>query len=178
MNRIAETAMPECAGWRLDIASAPPLAATVDLGPVSLTRDSVALRHCDDGCSFIISLEGRFDAVFGDTRVSLTPGRATLVPHYKPGGMISAVGGKSFTLRFDRDAARVLSPSLDDLVLKETVPGDPAIAVLSAYCAQLVALPGGVPAGLARLASLQLRELVAHIVNPASDLARPRRSAG
>jgi AraC-like DNA-binding protein len=155
-------------------AKAEPLARRcerVDLGLVNVTRDCTGLRPSDDGCAMIICLDDRFDAVVGATRIAMAPGQILLVPRHRP-EEASAGAARTIALWFDCEAARGFSPPAGETALRERPPSDPAIAVLTAYCAQLMTLPAGMPASLARLAGRQLGDLVAHMLDPAAGLAR------
>jgi AraC-like DNA-binding protein len=143
------------------------MVAAVDLGSVSLARHQGALLPCEGGCTFLICLKGHDEAVFGGTAMPVTPGTTLVIPRHRPDGTAPAGATGSFALWFNGEAWRALPPSLDGAAFRMTGPGDPAAAMLAAYCAQLMAMPGGVPAPLARLASRQLSELAAHLLDSA-----------
>jgi AraC-like DNA-binding protein len=144
----------------------------VEFDLVNVMRDCTGLRQSDGGCAMIICLDGRFDAEIGATRIAMAPGRMLLVACHRPEEAPSAGAARTIGLWFDCEAARGFSPPAGEIALRERPPSDPAIAVLAAYCAQLMALPAGMPASLARLASRQLGDLVAHMLDPAAGLAR------
>ena len=74
-------------------------------------------------------------------------------------------------MRFDHAGLRQLVPARDDTVLRKVTSGHSAVSVLAGYCERVLSAESFAPP-LASLASAQLRELAAHILNPASDIAR------
>ncbi|HEY0265897.1 MAG TPA: hypothetical protein VGC16_04040, partial [Rhizomicrobium sp.] len=142
------------------------------VAPCSLTRTPGLLHDGDDGLVFILCLDGQGDIRFGEDHVRLTPGRGTLVANHRVGGFFSSAPATTCSIRIGRDMARSFAPSLDKALLCETRPGDPSIAILRAYLASLMEAQDGLSASMTQLADVQVRELLAHIINPAGDLAR------
>jgi AraC-like DNA-binding protein len=146
-------------------------------GPLDLIRTRRLVRDGDDGCSFLICTEGAIQARFGDVELELAPGEAALIPHHRAGTISTSGGARSFYMRFDREGAKTLAPAIDDLMLRKVSSGHRAVSVLGSYC-EHVLTDDGLSAPLASLASAQLRELAAHILNPASDIARSANYGG
>jgi len=142
------------------------------VAPCSLTRTPSLLRDGDDGLVFILCMAGQGDVRFGDDNVHLTPGAGTLVANHRLGGYFSNASATTCSLRIDRDLARAFAPSLDEAVLHKTQPDDPSPRLLKAYVETLFNTQGGLSASLTELADRQIRELLAQIINPASDLVR------
>lgn len=141
------------------------------VAPCSLTRTPSLLRDGDDGLVFILCLEGEADIRFGEDHVHLKPGNGTLVANHRIGGFFSTAKATTCSIRIDRDLASQFAPSLDDVLVRETRQGDPSLNILRAYLTPLLDA-GGLSASMTTLADNQIRELLAHIVNPAGDLAR------
>jgi AraC-like DNA-binding protein len=148
------------------------LVARNDVGSVSLMRGRQMLSDGDDGCTFVLCLGGGADVGFGDKELKLRPGMATLVPHNLAGGMTTVDRALTFSLKLARPIATALAPDFDRRMIEPTHPSDPAVAILTAYCEQLIGLQGGVPLATAALFSAQIRELIANVLNPQSELVR------
>ncbi len=140
--------------------------------PVSLVRTSSLLRDDDDALVFIVCLEGQGELRFGEDQVRLVPSTGTLAPTHRAGGWFSTGPVTTCSLRVSREVARSFAPSLDQALLCRIRPGDPSIVILRSYLEALLATPDGLSPSMAVLADVQLRELLAHVINPAGDLAR------
>jgi len=149
-----------------------------DVGSVSLMRGTEMLSDGDDGCAFIICLAGGADIGFADKQLKLRQGMATLVPHHIAGGTAIPDRTSTYSLKLERSVAAALAPDLDSRMVEPTRPDDPALAVLTAYCERMIALPGGISASSAGLFSGQLRELIGNVLNPQSDLVRGAQFGG
>ncbi len=140
--------------------------------PVSLTRTRSLLRDDDDAFVFIMCLDGEGELRFGDDRACLSLNTGTLAPTNRLGGWFSAAPVTTCSLRISREVARTFAPAVDEALLCQARPGDPSVLILRAYVEALLATPDGLSPAMAALADVQLRELLAHIINPAGDLAR------
>jgi AraC-like DNA-binding protein len=134
------------------------------LAPCTLMRTPDLLRDGDDSVAVMMCLAGRADIRFDDDTAVLLPGQAIVMPHHRPGGATWRCASHSYTLRMERGVARRLFPSLDAVLLRTTAPGDPAFALLSAYCAQLMALPSALPRATVAFAGAQVEELTAYLL--------------
>jgi AraC-like DNA-binding protein len=141
------------------------------VAPCQLTRTRSLLRDGDDGLVFILCLDGEADIRFGDDHVHLKPGNGTLVANHRIGGFYSTEKATTCSIRIDRDLASRFAPSLDDVVVRETRRGDPSLHILRSYLQPLLDAEA-LSAPMTALADNQIRELLAHIINPAGDLAR------
>jgi AraC-like DNA-binding protein len=139
------------------------------VAPCSLTRTPSLIR--DDGLVFILCLEGEADIRFGEDHVHLRPSMGTLVSNHRLGGFFSTAKATTCSLRIDRDVARPFAPALDDAVLRQARPNDPSILILQSYLGHLLNNAGGLSPQMTELADRQIRELLANIINPASELA-------
>jgi AraC-like DNA-binding protein len=146
--------------------------------PLDLIRTRQLVRDGQDGCSFLVCATGSIQARFGDVEFELLPGDAALIPHHHAGQVSTRTGARSFYMRFDREGAKTLAPSIDDMMLRKIGSGHSAVAVLASYCDHVLSADDDLSAPLASLASAQLRELAAHILNPASDIARSANYGG
>lgn len=140
-------------------------------GPLDLIRTRRLVAEGDNGCSFLVCTEGSIDANFDGEEIHLEVGDAALLPHHRHGDVSTRSGARSLYMRFDNDGMRQLAPSRADVVLRKVTNGHSAVSVLASYCENVLSAETLAPA-LASLASAQLRELAAHILNPASDIAR------
>ena len=131
-----------------------------------MMRTPELLRDGDDAVALIMCLGGRADIRFGDDTAVLLPGQAILMPHHRPGGSMWHLPRTPYTLRMERDVARRIVPSIEAALLRTTAPGDPAFAILSAYCGQLMALASALPGATATLAGAQLEELIGALAGP------------
>ena len=125
--------------------------------PCSLMRTPSLLRDGDDALVFILCLEGRGELIFGDSCVRIKPGNGTLVPTNKIGGFSTSHDVTTCSIRMSRDVARTFAPSLDKVLLCETRPGDPSIAILRSYLEVVVcgaAWPFPIPDDAGRLPDL------------------------
>lgn len=138
----------------------------------SLTRTPGLLRDGDDSLVFILCLTGQGELRFGQERVTLTPGTGTLASTHLRGGSYCATGVTSYSLRIARPTLRSFAPAFEDALLRPLRPGDPALAILRAYLQTLLVERQALTAPMAALADGQIRELLAHILNPGGDLAR------
>jgi AraC-like DNA-binding protein len=141
------------------------------VAPCSLTRTPSLIRDGDDGLVFILCLEGEADIRFGEDHVHLRPSMGTLVSNHRLGGFFSTAKATTCSLRIDRDVARPFAPALDDAVLRQARPNDPSILILQSYLGHLLNNAGGLSPQMTELADRQIRELLANIINPASELA-------
>ncbi len=72
-----------------------------------------------------------------------------------------------------------MRPKPRDWSINHPVPLDEAaFAILSSYVVSLMSAPTGLTASLASLADQQVRELLAHVFDPAGDLARAQMYGG
>lgn len=176
-----DAATPDAAAFDIDIGliRLPRLVLSRCIaGPLDLIRTRRLVRDGEDGCSFLVCTEGAIGVRFDGLDLELLPGEAALIPHHRAGTISTRRGARSFYLRFDREGARTLAPSIDDLMLRKVSSGHRAVSVLAGYCEHVLSAGGELSAPLASLASAQLRELAAHILNPASDIARSANYSG
>ncbi len=140
--------------------------------PCSLTRTPALLRDGDDSLLFGLCLAGVAEMRFGDDRTRLPAGSATLVSNQRRGGFFSGTGATSYSLRIERETMRSFAPAFDNALLRELPASDPSLAILKAYLGALLAQRQALSLPMATLADGQVRELLAHILNPTSDLAQ------
>jgi AraC-like DNA-binding protein len=141
------------------------------VAPCNLTRTPSLLRDGDDGLVFILCLDGTADIRFGEDRARLRPGTGTLVSNHRLGGFFSTAEATTCSIRIDRDVARSFAPSLDQVLVRESRPEDPSLLILQSYLQPLLRADE-LSSSMMNLADNQIRELLAHIINPTGDLAR------
>ncbi len=140
--------------------------------PCSLTRTPALLRDGDDSLIFGLCTGGAAEMRFGEDAVRLQPGSATLISNQRHGGFFSATGATCYSLRVERQTLRSFVPAFEKAVLTEFPSGNPSLAILDAYLGALLAQPRALSLPLANLAEGQIKELLAHLLNPTSDLAQ------
>lgn len=163
------------AGFRANIHVQPLPSLIVSLtgvAPCSLTRTPALLRDDDDSLVFVLCLAGYAEMRFGNDRARLPAGTSTLVSNHRRGGYHSDADATTCSLRIDRQTVRSFAPAFDGMLLRESRPGDPSLAILAAYLKALLASHETLSPATVALADSQIRELLAHILNPAGDLAR------
>jgi AraC-like DNA-binding protein len=134
------------------------------LGACGLNRTPSTLRDGDDAVTLVACINGRLDVRCGDEEATVAPAQAILLPHHRMSDTWIAEGTRTYALRVDRAAARQHLPSLDRYMLRATRLGDPAFAILRAYCRQLMAMPEAPSGSTAALADAQLQELMANVL--------------
>jgi AraC-like DNA-binding protein len=144
----------------------------------SVTRTPALVRDGDDSLLFTFCWEGALDARFRKGHVQLTTGEGALVSSDMVGGLFAPSDCKSSTLRISRETGRSLASSVDDLFFRATRSDDPSLTILKAYLSSLQATSNGLSESMATLADRQIRELLAHIFNPAGDLSRSETYGG
>ena len=172
--RVGASSAPVAAGLLAALHSQPLPKLTVlknVAGACPFIKPTEMSSDEDDGLTLIICVEGRGDLVLGDQMVSLIAGQALLLPHDRHGGTALRKDMVTLSIHLDRDTATDIFPALDEAILRPTRPGDPTIKLLTAYCEQLLS-SDAIPAPLALLCSAQIRELMAHLFDPAGELAR------
>jgi len=186
--KIARVAVdtPDRSAFRADICVQPLpglIVSQTSVAPCSLTRTPSLLRDDDDSLVFVLNLDGDAEMRFDDERgrscgVKLPPGAGTLVSNHRRGGFFSARGANTCSLRLDRQAVQSFAPRFDSMILCEARAGDPSLVILKAYLQALVSARGGLSAAMAKLAEGQIRELLAHFLNPTGELARGAHCGG
>lgn len=94
------------------------------------------------------------------------------------GSLHTPLGVRGISLRIARKTALSLAPEAERLVNHPVPLDEAAFAILSSYVVSLMSAPTGLTASLASLADQQVRELLAHVFDPAGDLARAQMYGG
>lgn len=140
--------------------------------PSIMQRTRAMLRDGDDDLVFFLCFGSACDARVGEKFYRLEPGSGMLVSNHLSSGNYTRAPMTGYSLRLPRAVAKSFVPSLEDALYRAIPGGDPAIVLLKSYMEALLEAPDGLAAPMVALADCQLRELLAHIVNPAGDLAR------
>jgi AraC-like DNA-binding protein len=140
--------------------------------PSIVKRTAELTRDGDDGLVFTLpwrqSAESRGAA--GQARVG--PGEAVVASLHEPRALHAPDGFRGVYLRLDRDAARGALSGMERR-LNQRIPLDPAaFGLLRSYLVSLVSERSGLSQAGAELADRQVRELLAHLFDPACELAR------
>lgn len=152
-----------------------PVSLRQDLGSVVLWGGCSALQSCNDGCTIVICPAGEGVVMLDGRKVVLAAQTAVALPGFRPTVQDTA-GAGPIALWLDRGGAPSSLSGWRHPAMAVASPGNPATALLAAYCSELLAIPEGVPAQLARLVSRQLTELAAQLLDPvqATELGGPR----
>lgn len=143
-----------------------------EITPCSFSRTKELLADGDDGVCFCICLDGWGDWLSGNRSLTLEAGGAVLVSNWMLGHFRCEQSHKAICIGFDRDTMREIVPSADDLLMRPLAPSNEAVALLTAYCRELLGRSGALAPGLGQIASRQIRELAAYALAPQSELAR------
>lgn len=143
--------------------------------PSRMSRTRAMLRDGDDDVVLFVGFGGACEARVEDNFYRLESGGAMLVSNHLCSSNATLSPSTVYSLRLSRDAARCLVPSLDAALYRAIPAGDPAIALLKAYVDALLDASSVFDSQAVALADEHLRDLVAHIVNPAVDPARATR---
>jgi AraC-like DNA-binding protein len=140
--------------------------------PSVVGRTAELIRDGDDSLVFSLpwrkSIEARGAA--GQARVG--PGEAIIHSLHEVTSSRAPQGFRGVSLRIARQTARCVAPDAERR-LNQAIPVDrTASAILQSYLVSLVSTAGGLSPSVAALADRHLRELLAHIFDPGSDLAR------
>jgi AraC-like DNA-binding protein len=140
----------------------------------SLMRTPALLRDGDDCLVFGVCLTGTGEMRFGEDRARFSSGSGTasLVGTHRCGGFFTATGATTYSVRIERQVVRSFASSFEEAMLRELRPSDPSLTILKAYIGALLSQRQSLSPSMATLVDGQLRELLAHLLNPAGDLAR------
>jgi AraC-like DNA-binding protein len=140
--------------------------------PSAMKRTPAMLRDGDDDLVFFLCTGSPCAAEAGGNTFRLEPGGGMLVSNRRSSGNYTLGPMTCYSLRLSRTVARHFAPALENALYRAIPPGDPVLDLLRSYAAALLDTPGGLSRPMAELADRQLRELIAHAVNPAGDPAR------
>jgi AraC-like DNA-binding protein len=149
-----------------------------EYSPLRVMRTPSLVRDGNDHLHLVIASSGSVDMHYGEHAIKLGTGAAAVVPANVIGSMGSDADGTALSLVIPRNALPEILGRAELPILRSVPASHPALKLLSIYGRGLLADGGLEDAGMARLADLQMRELVAHLFNPAAELARAQAGAG
>jgi AraC-like DNA-binding protein len=140
--------------------------------PHSVMRTARLLRDGDNSFALTLCADTPMFAKCGDAEAALRPGSCFLFSLAQAGGLRLPTGGRTCSVIFSREVALSMVGAPERIAGRVIKVGDPSISLLRAYLNSLEDLRESVTSSLALLVDQQVRELIAHAINPASDLAR------
>jgi AraC-like DNA-binding protein len=140
--------------------------------PSVVKRTPELVRDGDDGFVFTLPWGKTIDIRAGLDEARVGPGEAIITSLNEVGSLRTPAGVRGLSLRIARKAALSVAPDAERLVNRPIRLDEAAFAILNSYVVSLMSAPRGLPLPLARLADHQVRELLAHVFDPAGDLAR------
>jgi AraC-like DNA-binding protein len=140
--------------------------------PSVVKRTAELVRDGDDALVFTLPWGKNIDMRAGFDEARVGPGQAIITSLNEVGSLRTPAGVRGVSVRIDRKAALTLAPDAERLLNRPINIDEAAFAILSSYLVSLMSVPRGLSRLVALLADQQVRELLAHVFNPAGDLAR------
>ncbi len=140
--------------------------------PSVVRRTAELVRDGDDALVFSLPWRNVIEVRAGGDQASVSPGGAIITSLNEVNSLRTPAGVRGVSLRISRQAARSIAPDAEKLLNRAIRLDEAAFAILSSYLVSLLSASRGLSASVARLADLQVRELLAHVYDPAGDLAR------
>jgi len=144
----------------------------------SLQRTRQLLKDDQDHFHFTIALAGQFNVMHANSQRAFTPRQAFVYVSNNECRCIAQKNMAALNVSLSRDVARSISPHFERLSRNDFSIGSPMLPILQAYLQSLLGLPEAMPEATRHLADQQCRELLAHLLHPASDLAHAPAFAG
>jgi len=138
----------------------------------SLMRTRALLKDGNDSFHLTICIAGGCEFRFEDGVAALKPGKATLFTSNKLGGCVVDSTVSSLHVRISREVAKAISPAIENNYLRILSASEPALHIFISYLKTLLSNGANLSMPMLALADAQLREILAHLLDPASDLAR------
>lgn len=164
---------------RLRVLNLPKISMIERRTTPSVVRRTKALAlDGDDAVIFNLPWRGTMDFRCGDTQERAHPGEAVILPLDRPSSLRTTEGLHGLSIRLSREVARPVFHDLDGWMARRLPMRPEACVLLRVYTSTLVAGPQAPSTGLAQVAGLQLRELLAYAFAPDGDLARAAPGGG
>jgi AraC-like DNA-binding protein len=146
--------------------------------PSVVKRTADLVRDGDDAFVFTLPWGRSVEIRAGADAARVGPGETIITSLDEVGSLHTPLGVRGISLRIARKTALSLAPEAERLVNHPVPLDEAAFAILSSYVVSLMSAPTGLTASLASLADQQVRELLAHVFDPAGDLARAQMYGG
>jgi len=147
--------------------------------PVRITRTEELTRDGNDDLWLVIATQGQIGMRYDDRAVELHAGAAALRPADLAGRVGSNSNGSALAVVITRETMRDMFGRAQPAALRETPSGDPALRLLRLYARSLMSDPITLgDSAAASLAERQIRELIAHLLDPSAELARAAPAGG
>ena len=140
--------------------------------PSVVRRTAELVRDGDDALVFSLPWRNVIEVRAGGELASVSPGAAIITSLNEVNSLKTPAGVRGVSLRISRQAARSIAPDAEKLLNRAIRLDEAAFAILSSYLVSLLSSSRGLSTSVACLADLQVRELLAHVYDPAGDLAR------
>jgi AraC-like DNA-binding protein len=146
--------------------------------PSTVRRTAELARDGDDALVFTLPWRNSAELRGGGDQGRAGPGEAIVASMDQATSLHAPNGFRGVSLRLDRSAARSVASGVERR-LNQRIPLDPTgSALLRSYLVSLVSRGAGLSPSAAELADRQVRELLAHLFDPAGDLARAQTYGG
>jgi hypothetical protein len=146
--------------------------------PSLVKRTVNMVRDGDDALVFSLPWRNLIEVRAHAEMARARPGEAIITSLNEVSSLGAPDGVRGVSLRIGRPTARSLAPDAER-ILNRPIPLDrSAFSILSAYLLSLLSSPRGLSHSVARLADQQVRELLAHMFDPAGDFARAEAYGG
>lgn len=153
-------------------------AAVLRLARVDVMRTEHWTPGGDDEFALVICLEGPLVVRIDGGSAELGPGDAMLVPPGHIGGIVAKDNAASLALRLPRPLLRDLLGPADPPCLRLIPRRDSRLELLSTYVRLLLTTERPLLPSTAAIADRQLTELIAHLLDPATDIPGGERLGG
>jgi AraC-like DNA-binding protein len=140
--------------------------------PSVVKRTPDLVRDGDDALVFTLPWGKTIDIRAGLHEARVGPGEAIITSLSEVGSLCTPAGVRGLSLRIARKAALSVTRDAERLVNRPIRLDEAAFAILNSYVVSLMSAPRGMSNALSSLADRQVRELLAHVFDPAGDLAR------
>jgi AraC-binding-like domain len=146
--------------------------------PSLIRRTADLVSDGDDALVFSLPWRNVIEVRAGDDQARVGPGGAIITSLNEVSSLRTPEGVRGVSLRVARHVARSLAPDAEILLNRAIRLDQAAFAILSSYLVSMLSASSGLSGAVARLADLQVRELLAHVYDPTGDLARAEAYGG
>jgi AraC-like DNA-binding protein len=140
--------------------------------PSVIKRTAELTRDGDDAFVFTLPWRQTAESRGGAGQARVGPGEAVVASLHEPRSLHAPDGFRGVYLRLDRDAARGALSSIERRLNQRILLNPAAFGLLRSYLVSLVSQRAGLSQAAAELADRHVRELLAHLFDPACELAR------
>lgn len=147
-------------------------------GPAQAVRTKQLLNDGNDDTHLLMVMNGALDIAVGSRVVKIFPGEAALMPIDQVSVINSNTQGSSLRIKISRTAIPAIFGRGGPPLLQAIPAKRAALRLLSIYSRGLIADDSSYDTATSHLAEQQMRELLAHLFAPHSDLAHEAPAGG